>query len=224
VVVDTGNPPPPRFDGHAHAGALSFEMSQGRDRIVVNCGGYRGGKPAWRRVMRSSAAHSVLVVGDTNAVDIRPDGSLGRTPRPVRVERAEEGGHQWIAASHDGYRERFGLDYSRELYLAHDGADLRGEDRLTGRSGVAFAVRFHLHPAVQAALVADGGGARLQLSDGSVWRLRASGAEMSLGESIYLGSGEAKKTQQVVLSGTTGPAGALVRWAIQRESGPAGSA
>ena len=43
-------------------------------------------------------------------------------------------------------------------------------------------------------------------------------AAMSLGESVYLGSGEAKKTQQIVLSGTTGPDGATIRWAIRRES------
>jgi uncharacterized heparinase superfamily protein len=219
VLVDTGNPPPAGFDQEAHAGLLSFELSQGRERIVVNCGGYRGAKAAWRRVVRSSAAHSVMVVGDTNAVGLLDDGTLGHTPRPVRVDRAEESGHQWIAASHDGYRQRFGVVYSRELYLSRDGDDLRGEDKLTGRSGLEFAVRFHLHPAVQAALVDDGAGAELRLGDGSLWRLRASGAELSLGESVYLGSGEVKKTQQVVLTGATGPTGALVRWAIQRVPG-----
>jgi len=40
---------------------------------------------------------------------------------------------------------------------------------------------------------------------------------MSLGESVYLGSGEARKTQQVVLSGTVPAGGATVRWAIRRE-------
>jgi hypothetical protein len=40
---------------------------------------------------------------------------------------------------------------------------------------------------------------------------------MSLGESIYLGTGELRKTQQIVLSGTTGPSGATVRWALRRE-------
>jgi uncharacterized heparinase superfamily protein len=55
------------------------------------------------------------------------------------------------------------------------------------------------------------------LPSGAAWRLRAAGAEISLGESVYLGAGEAKKTQQVVLSGTTGPDGAVVRWAIRRE-------
>jgi uncharacterized heparinase superfamily protein len=217
ALVDTGRPPPPGFDEGAHAGALSFELSQGRERIVVNCGGYHGPKPAWQRVARSSAAHSVLVVGDTNSVEIHPDGTLGHGPSSVRCERAEEGGHQWIAAVHDGYRRRFGLTYARELYLAADGDDLRGEDKLTGRAGIAFAVRFHLHPAVEASLPAAGGGALLRLPTGALWRLRAAGAEMSLGESIYLGSGEPRKTQQVVLSGVTDAAGATVRWALRRE-------
>jgi uncharacterized heparinase superfamily protein len=217
VLVDTGKPSPRGFDEEAHAGTLSFEMSQGRDRIIVNCGGYRGSMAAWRRVARASAAHSVLVVGDTNSTEISADGALGRTPDSVRCERAEEGGHQWIAASHDGYRQRFGLTAARELYLAADGDDLRGEDKLTGRADAPFAVRFHLHPAVEASLIAEGGGALLRLPGGAVWRLRAAGAEMSLGESIYLGTGELRKTQQIVLSGTTGPSGATVRWALRRE-------
>jgi uncharacterized heparinase superfamily protein len=226
VLVDTGRPPPHGFDTEAHAGPLSFEMSHGRERIIVNCGGYRGAKPAWHRVARSSAAHSVVIVGDTNAVGIAADGSLGRGPETVRCERAEEGGHQWMAASHDGYRARFGVTYARELYLAADGDDLRGEDKLTGRSGAPFTVRFHLHPAVEASLIENGGGALLRLSSGAVWRLRASGAEMGIGESIYLGTGELRKTQQIVLSGTTGPSGATVRWAIRRDArpGPARSA
>jgi len=223
VIVDTGKPPPRGFDGEAHAGTLSFELSQGRERIVVNCGGYRGDRPAWRRVARASAAHSVLVVGDTNSTEITADGSTGRVPGTVRCERAEEGGHQWIAATHDGYRPRFGVTYSRELYLAADGDDLRGEDKLTGRAGAAFAVRFHLHPSVEAAVIEDGGGALLKLPSGAQWRLRASGAEMSLGESVYLGSGEVRKTQQIVLSGNTGPGGATIRWALRREAGPVGA-
>jgi uncharacterized heparinase superfamily protein len=217
VVVDTGKPPSHGFDEEAHAGTLSFELSHGRDRIIVNCGGYRGSNPAWRRVARASAAHSVPVVGDTNSTEILSDGALGRTPDSVRCERAEEGGHQWIAASHDGYRPRFGVTCARELYLSADGDDLRGEDKLIGRAGAAFAVRFHLHPAVQASLIAERGGALLRLPGGAVWRLRAAGAELSLGESIYLGSGELRKTQQIVLSGTTGPSGATVRWALRRE-------
>jgi hypothetical protein len=34
---------------------------------------------------------------------------------------------------------------------------------------------------------------------------------------VYLGSGKAQKTQQVVLSGTVGAEGTAVRWALRRE-------
>jgi uncharacterized heparinase superfamily protein len=217
VIVDTGRPPPRGFDETAHAGALSFELSHERERIIVNCGAYRGPKSSWSRVARASAAHSVLVVADTNSVEIREDGALGRAPTSLGRERAEHEGQQWISATHDGYRQRFGLTYARQLFLAADGEDLRGEERLTGRPGANFAVRFHLHPSVQASLAQDGGGAMLRLPSGMFWRLRVAGAEMSLGESVYLGSGEARKTQQVVLSGTVGAEGAAVRWALRRE-------
>ena len=217
VIVDTGKPPPRGFDETAHAGALSFEISHERERIIVNCGAYRGPKSGWSRVARASAAHSVLVVADTNSIEIREDGTLGRGPSSVGRERAEHNGQQWISATHDGYRERFGLTYARQLFLAADGEDLRGEERLTGRPGAKFAVRFHLHPSVQASLAEDAGAALLRLPSGMLWRLRAAGAEMSLGESVYLGSGEARKTQQVVLSGTVGAEGAAVRWALRRE-------
>lgn len=218
VLIDTGKPPVRGFDDHAHAGTLSFELSHERERIIVNCGAYRGPKPNWWRVARASAAHSVLVVADTNSVEIRADGTLGRIPATVARERAEHEGQQWISATHDGYRERFGLIYSRQLFLSADGEDLRGEDQLTGLPGAAFAVRFHLHPSVQGSLAPDGSAALLRLPSGTVWRLRVAGAEISLGESIYLGSGEARKTQQIVLSGTVPPGGATVRWAIRREA------
>jgi uncharacterized heparinase superfamily protein len=217
VLIDTGKPPPRGFDDHAHAGPLSFELSHERERIIVNCGAYRGPKPNWWRVARASAAHSVMVVADTNSVEIRADGTLGRIPTSVARERAEHEGQQWVSGTHDGYRERFGLIYARQLFLSADGEDLRGEDRLTGLPGAVFAVRFHLHPSVQAGLVRDGSAALLRLPSGSVWRLRAAGGEIGLGESIYLGSGEARKTQQVVLSGTVPPGGVTVRWAIRRE-------
>lgn len=220
IIVDTGKPPPRGFDESAHAGILSFEISHERERIIVNCGAYRGPKTGWSRVARASAAHSVLVVADTNSIEIREDGTIGRGPASVNRERAEHEGQQWVSAAHDGYYERFGLTYARQLFLAADGEDVRGEEKLTGRPGSRFALRFHLHPSVQASLAEDGGAALLRLPSGMLWRLRAAGAEMSLGESVYLGSGEARKTQQVVLSGTVGDEGASVRWALRREPRP----
>jgi uncharacterized heparinase superfamily protein len=224
VLADTGAPPPHGLDRHAHAGTLSFEMSCGRERLIVNCGAWRGPSARWRLAARNSAAHSTLIVADTNSAEILPDFTLGRRPVVSKVDRAEEDGSSWISATHDGYAGNFGLTHSRQLALSADGDDLRGEDALAGRAGEGFAIRFHLHPSVQVSLLQDGAAALLRLPSGTGFRLRAEGAQMSLGESIYLGAGEAKKTQQIVLSGHVGTQGATVRWAIRREGKKAAEA
>jgi len=228
VIVDTGAPSPQGLDHHAHAGTLSFEMSVGRERLIVNCGAYRGASPDWRRAARNTAAHSTVIVADTNSAEILADFTIGHRPSVGTTTRAEAEGSLWIAASHDGYAAEFGLTHSRQLFLSADGDDLRGEDNLTGKqgksgsAGASFAIRFHLHPTVQVSLSQDGGAALLRLASGTGFRLRAQGAQMSLAESVYLGSGEMKKTQQIVLSGHVGAepdgtAGATVKWAIRRE-------
>jgi uncharacterized heparinase superfamily protein len=151
-------------------------------------------------------------------MDFRSDGSVTAGPREVTSMRAEDAGAQWVAASHDGYRKSHGLTHARQLFLSADGEDLRGEDRLTGRSGQGFAIRFHLHPSVHASLTQDGNAVLLRMPGGIGWRLRAQGAVLSIAESIYLGTGSVKKTRQVVLDGHVGSNGAIVKWAIRRES------
>jgi len=217
AIMDCGVPASERLGGHPHAGTLSFELGYGRERLIVNCGAYRGPSDAWHAALRTTAAHSTLVVADTPSSEIDAAGRLGRRPRNITRERLEQDGHQLIAATHDGYKAAFGLIHERKLFLASDGEDLRGEDRLTGPAGQGFAIRFHLHPYVQASLIQDGTAALLRLPSGIGWRVRAQGAVMSLAESVYLGTGEVKKTQQLVLQGHVGTQGATVKWGIRRE-------
>jgi uncharacterized heparinase superfamily protein len=111
--------------------------------------------------------------------------------------------------------------HRRRLYLAADGADLRGEDRLDpyrrSARGAPFAVRFHLHPEVRASLAQGGDAALLRLPKGGGWELRAGGARLSLEPSIYLGrGGEIRRCQQVVLSGHCDAQGMKVKWALRR--------
>jgi len=218
VIVDAGPPPPPGFDGAAHAGTGSFELSVGKERIVVNCGVPPRDSPEWRLAARATAAHSTVTVEDRNLAELREDGTIGRRPDRVVAERREADGATVLDLSHDGYRAAFGLVHRRSLFLSADGGDIRGEDVLVGPAGRAFAVRFHLHPSVQATATQAGGAILLRTPGGVGWRLRASGAHPALAESVYLGGrGEPRRTQQAVLAGVTGPNGGTVKWALQRE-------
>jgi uncharacterized heparinase superfamily protein len=220
VIADSGPPAPAGYDGHAHAGTLSFEMSVGRERLIVNCGAHHG-RGDWWQAQRSTAAHSTLVVDDTNSSVFSPDSGLVRGPRTVTCKRDEAEGNAWLDMSHDGYLPTFDLIHRRRLFLAGGGDDLRGEDRLIGGGKRPFAIRFHLHPDVTASLAQNGQAALLRLPSGAGWRLRVTGAPVSLSDGVYLGRrDEIRRTQQVVISGEKGEGEAVVKWAIARESKP----
>jgi uncharacterized heparinase superfamily protein len=231
IIADTGAPPMARASGSgdgglpagadrfAHAGTLAFEMSVGRDRLIVNCGAAPGAEEAWRDALRATAAHSTLVLSDTNSAELRPEG-LGRRPEQVETARHEAAGAQWLEASHDGWRRAFGAVHRRRLYLAESGDDLRGEDmvEIPGDAPVpSYSLRFHLHPGVTASLLQDESAALLRLPSGVGWKIRAKGARVALEESVYLG-GEPRRSSQVVLLADEGET--TVQWAISRVSLP----
>jgi uncharacterized heparinase superfamily protein len=214
LIVDCGAPAPPKIDRFAHAGTLAFELSVGRDRMIVNVGAAPAAGAEWHDATRATAAHSTLVIADTSSSELRPDG-LGRKPEVVEASRQEANGAHWLEASHDGYRKPFGAIHRRRLYVSESGEDIRGEDAVEAADPQPFTVRFHLHPDVDANLQQDGEAVLLRLASGSGWRLRADGARLTLEESIYLGGPQPRRTEQVVLTGyQDGPQ--QVKWAITK--------
>ena len=214
LIVDCGRPPPSGIDRLSHAGTLSMELSVGRERLIVNCGATPAAGLQWRDASRATAAHSTLVIADTNSSELR-DSGLGRQPEHVEAQRQEANGAHWLEASHDGYKKPFGAIHRRRLYMAESGEDIRGEDAVESASPQAYTLRFHLHPAVNASLQQDGETVLLRLPSGAGWRLRAEGAKITLEESIYLGTAEPRRTEQVVLTGDSdGPQ--QVKWAISK--------
>lgn len=219
ILMDVGTPPPKGYDSMAHAGTLSFEMSVGKERLVVNCGAHHGDSTAWVTAQRTTAAHSTVTVEDVNSDEILETGGFNHRTGKVLVDRKEADGDIWIDASYDGYARTFGLVHSRRLYLGANGGDLRGEDTLTGEGNHKFVVRFHLHPDVRASMVQERNAILLRLPSGEGWRFRASGGVMALQESVYLGLGNSvKRTEQIAVSAATQHGSGLVKWAFSQLS------
>ncbi|MEC9347426.1 MAG: heparinase II/III family protein [Pseudomonadota bacterium] len=224
VIADFGGPVPQ--PGVGHAGLLSFEMSHQRERIVVNGGSARPATPQWSRALASTAAHSTLCLADTNAVGVPEAGKRRSRRLEADAIRSESGGETVVDLMHTGYQEGFGVVHRRRLHLDAAGRELRGEDRLERlerrRNGgpLPFAIRFHLHPDVQAVLAQGGDGALLRLKSGRGWRFRVAGAHLALEESVYLGNGAPRRTAQLVLDGqlTDGDT-IVVRWGFSRIDG-----
>jgi len=227
LIVDAAPPPVARVMEGGCASTLAFEFSDGPDRIVVSCGGARGADlrlpAALAEGLRTTAAHSTLVVDNSNSTAIHPDGTLGRGVSEMELSRQETDTASRIEASHDGYVRRHGVIHRRRIALGADGRDVRGEDNLipSGRrrkaAAIPFAVRFHLHPGVQVSPTADGAGALLRTPSGAAWQFRANGATLGIEESVWIdGRGIPRETQQLVLTGESPAGGTSVSWLFHR--------
>ena len=83
-----------RWRDRARASTLAFELRDGAQRLVVNCGG-PGPLPTdlpdeLVQALRTTAAHTTLVLADTNSTAILADGSLGKGVEDVAIDRSED--------------------------------------------------------------------------------------------------------------------------------------
>ena len=229
VVLDAAPPPPQKMAAQSAASTLAFELCDGAQRLVVNCGG-PGPLPTALSDelvagLRTTAAHSTLVLADTNSTSILADGSLGRGVDDVAISRSEDNDASRIEAAHDGYVRSFGLIHKRSLMLGNDGKELRGADQLTPkgrkkvRGSVDYAVRFHLAPNVEAVITADGMGAILRSPGAPPWNFRCRGGQLAAEESLWIdGRDQPRRTTQLAVTGEVSALGGEIGWQFRRTS------
>lgn len=242
VIIDTGAPPPPSVSQDAHAGCLSFELSSGPSRIVVNCGMPTTGRDNWRAFARSTAAHSTLTYQDTSSCHFVELSAMKRLlhgapivsgPSQVESYREVVADGMLLSTAHNGYLARFGVMHRRTLMVAHDGSRLDGEDTVSPAPGTRikgndteYAVRFHLHPLVKANRLSDGRGVMLVLPNREVWTFEALDDNVDLQDSVFLAGNEGpRRTAQIVIRQNSRRAPSI-RWSFVRSttSAPAAGA
>jgi uncharacterized heparinase superfamily protein len=229
---------------NAHASTLAFEVTSGRRPLIVSCGSGRSFGEEWRRAGRATPSHSTLCIEGYSSARLGPPSRLNATRQellidvPKVVQAHFSGLHDGrrLELSHDGYRPTHGMTHARTIDLSIDGRGMVGEDLLTTLSdadnakfeaaldqtalqGVPYALRFHLHPDVDATLDLGGAAISMALKSGEIWILRHDGhARMTLEPSVYLENGRLKPrpSQQVVLSGRTMAYATRVRWSLAK--------
>lgn len=175
--------------------------------------------------LRTTAAHTTLVLADTNSTNILPDGSLGKGVEDVTIDRTEDNDSSRLEASHDGYLRTFGLAHKRSLMLGNDGKEIRGSDQLIAkgrkkiRESASYAARFHLAPGVEATITADGMGAILRSKGAPPWNFRCRGGNLMAEESLWIdGRGEPHPTMQLVIVAEVSALGGEIGWQFRRAS------
>jgi len=139
ALLDVAPVGPDYLPGHAHADTLSFELSIGTRRIVVNGGTSCYGSSARRHFERGTAAHSTVQVAGENSSEVWSGFRVGRRARPVNLKVGA-----WnVDCAHDGYRHLPGQSMHRRQWLF-------GARELTVTDSVSpsapAVARYHLAP------------------------------------------------------------------------------
>ena len=237
VIVDASAPPGGRAAETAHASTCAFELTSGRRPVVVNCGSGLSFGPMGRLAARATECHSVLAMDRVSSSRLYPTGEALEHRAAVvatRMTTGTEGTDLYLA--HDGWLKTHGLTASRSLTLSHDGRRLSGVEALTAlkadarkrfedvmtttaMAGGRFAVRFHLHPDVDAALDMGGTAVSMVLRSGEIWIFRNTGAaELALEPSAYLEKGRLhpRPSLQIVLRGEARGFETRIGWTLAK--------
>jgi len=219
VVADSGQVPEPEFAGDAHAGALSFEFSHGRDLIVCNCGPAPAGYDD-PLLFRQGIAHSAPTINALSSAHLSAHGPLaGRLTQTGRTNEVEaRPDEDMLLLRAHGFADRFGVSLQRTLTLLAEGKTLVGQDRvLPRRNRVSGTVSLRFHLAHQTEVQVNDELVRMRLASGAIWTFLWEGAAMHIEDSVrhsaYFGL---HRTKQIVLEVPTASMGE-VSWIFTLE-------
>lgn len=196
LIYDTGLPLSPELSSTGHAGCLSFEMSSGRNRFIINSGSPSFAGRNHQQLARSTAAHSTVTVADTSSSRLSKSDFIGPVMvsgvSAVRLQRKEtEDGRDQVVACHNGYAAKFGLLHEREITMDSSGARITGRDSLSPSShqagagvGLTAVARFHIHPAIDLVQV-DDETILMRAPDGESWYLHVPDQRPHITEDVF---------------------------------------
>ncbi len=158
ALVDVGPVGPDYMLGHGHADTLSFELSNGEQRIIVDSGTSLYGDCPERVRQRGTRAHNTVMVDGYDSSEVWRSHRVARRARISELRAADGGDSISVGASHDGYRRLGRVGLHRRTWTM-DAHGLTILDEIGGSGLHTVELLFHLHPDVEAHL--DDGAARL---------------------------------------------------------------
>ncbi len=148
ALLDVAPVGPDFLPGHAHADTLSFELSLGTQRVLVNSGTSCYGISSERLRQRGTAAHNTVVVNNQDSSEVWGGFRVARRAYPLDldIEQSADTKATVVHCAHNGYARLPGNPIHHRTWRINEHS-ITVTDRVEGRHHSAEA-RFHFHPAV----------------------------------------------------------------------------
>jgi len=144
-VVDCGAIGPNELPAHSHGDVLSFELSLGGQRFIVDQGVFEYNSGQRRQSSRSCANHNTLSLIDTDQADFFSSFRVGRRPEVNLKSYYIHADSFTLSGEHDGFSHICGSPVHQRNFSFQPGR-IEISDQVRGSSSRDGRISFLLHP------------------------------------------------------------------------------
>lgn len=146
AIIDVANVGPDYIPGHAHADTLSFELSIGGQRVIVNSGTSEYGLSQERLRQRKTSSHNTVVVNEKDSSEVWSAFRVAKRARAKNLKVLNYNDSIDVTCSHDGY-QRICKDLIHTRSWSFHPNMVTVLDEVSGQASSCQA-HYHLHPEV----------------------------------------------------------------------------
>lgn len=214
LIMNAGTAAKDAPDTFAHADTLSFELSIGHEKVIMNSGSFSY-LPKWRSVFRRTAAHNSITLNHDNTSELLAPFQLGRRTKKVTYSLKDvETMGIGVEAQDDSWRFKK-AKHTRRIFMNDAGTDIRAEDVVSSSKEQLVHSYFHLHPDVtyqiknkKVAILETGQGWKLEF--------RVSGGYLYDSDSLYAPVFGVKKDRRALVVRANWEKGkATIKWGLR---------
>ena len=218
LFFDVVQPNKDRISSNLSAGTLSIEWSSYGEKIFTNCGASEsfGKNPEY---LRYSAAHSTIILQNTNISEIKEGNPHLKFPQSVVFRKETNNEEEIFEGSHNGYIKKFKKIIRRKLSVFKNRDKLVGEDAVISykniRDRLIFHIRFHLAEEMTCNFTNNKKNIILKTKLNNIWIFK-SDTELTIEDSILVDNNLTKPTKQIVIKGVCVNNKTTRKWSLEK--------
>ena len=169
--------------------------------------------------LRYSAAHSTIILQNTNISEIKAQNPHIKYPQSVKFISDKVGSNIIFEGSHNGYVKRFNKIIKRKLIIHQSECKISGEDSIISIKDmnlkIIYHIRFHLMDGFSYNLTNNKKNIILKSKFKNMWLFK-SNSELSVEDSILVDNNTTNPTKQIVIKGVVTNKKLSKMWSLEK--------
>ncbi len=218
IFFDVVQPNQDKVSSNLSAGTLSIELSGYNEKILTNCGASEsfGKNPEY---LRYSAAHSTIILQNTNISEITESNPHLKFPQSVVFRKEKNDLNEIYEGSHNGYLKKFSKIIKRKIIIYKNKDKLEGEDSIISyrdiNNRLIYHIRFHLADGISFNFTNNKKNVILKTKLNNIWIFKSE-TELIVEDSILVDNNITKPTKQIVIKGVISDKKIIKKWSLEK--------